>query len=161
MKKNLQDRIHGIEEYFRGIEMYNDCLIVKVVFPNRWNVSNSMDDAIKVAASETAANEYYYYADSNECDYDDIFDLIEATINGNKDTFLKLELLKEKVEELRSIFSDGTITVDMLRSLRFVMDEPKKKKGRKSKKSNKVEENGQGAEDNASVQNVVVNDDVQ
>ena len=62
------------------------------------------------------------------------------------------------MEELRSIFSDTTVTVDMLRSLRFVMDEPKKKKSRKPRKNKKVEEDGQCAENNTSVENVVLND---
>lgn len=162
MRLNLQDRIYSIEEYFRGIEMYNECLIVKVMFPQRWNVSNSSDNSIKVTPSESIPNEYFYYADSNEHDFDDIFDLIEATISGNKNTFLKLELLKEKVEELRELFSDADIPYERLMTLKFVLEEPKKKKQKKNNnKVKKVVEEDQCAENNHCNVEEKISDDVQ
>lgn len=139
-QRNLQDRINGISKYFSGIEMYNGALIVKVVLPDKWNVSNSIDGTIKVAKSDVKANEYYYYANSEEHTYDDVFDLIEETIEVNETTILKLELLREKVYELREIFADETISFEKLKRLKFTFESPKKGKTKKNKTENKEEE---------------------
>ena len=97
-KINLQDRMASMKPYFKGIEMYNEALIVKVVFPNNWKAYDSQDGKIKVTPSDTNPNESYYYASSEDTSYDDIFDLIEETIKANQDIILKLELLKKKIE---------------------------------------------------------------
>ena len=34
--KTLQERMNDMKPYFRGIEMYNEALMVKVVYPPRW-----------------------------------------------------------------------------------------------------------------------------
>ena len=99
--KTLQERMNDMKPYFRGIEMYNDALIVRVMLPQRWKAYNSNDGRIKATPSETVANEYFYYANSNDTTYEDIFDLIEETIKANNDIVLKLKLLRDKVEELK------------------------------------------------------------
>ena len=90
--------MNDMKPYFRGIEMYNDALIVRVMLPQRWKAYNSNDGRIKATPSETVANEYFYYANSNDTTYEDIFDLIEETIKANNDIVLKLKLLRDKVE---------------------------------------------------------------
>lgn len=97
-KKTLQERMESMRPYFKGIEMYNEALIVKVVFPNNWKAYDSQDGRIKVTPSESNPNESFYYANSGNSSYDDIFDLIEETIKANQDIILKLELLKDKIE---------------------------------------------------------------
>ena len=42
-KINLQDRMASMKPYFKGIEMYNEALIVKVVFPNNLKAYDSQD----------------------------------------------------------------------------------------------------------------------
>ena len=61
--------------YFRGIEMYNDALMVKVAYPNNWKAYPSDDGKINN---------------------------IKGHIN--QDIILKLKLLKDKVEELKELF---------------------------------------------------------
>ena len=118
-KINLQDRMASMKPYFKGIEMYNEALIVKVVFPTNWKAYDSQDGKIKVTPSDTNPNESYYYASSEDTSYDDIFDLIEETIKANQDIILKLELLKKKIEELKEVFSSHSY--DELCSLSFVL----------------------------------------
>ena len=125
--------------YFRGIEMYNEALMVKVVYPNNWKAYPSEDGRIKVTPSETNDNLTFYYANSNDTTYEDMFDLVEETIKANKDIVLKLKLLKEKVEELKELFSKRTY--EELQTLRFEFDKPKKDKPkRKYTRKKKVEE---------------------
>ena len=126
--KSLQERMNDMKPYFRGIEMYNEAIMVKVVFPNNWSAYPSNDGRVKVTPSDDGTMTYYY-ADSNEATYEDIFDLIEETIKANQDVLLKLQLLKEKVEELKETFS--RLTYEELKTLKFVTESVKKPKGRK------------------------------
>lgn len=137
--KTLQERMNDMKPYFRGIEMYNEALIVRVMFPNKWKAYNSADERIKVTPSETNANEVFYYADSENTNYEDIFDLIEETIKTNKDVFLKIKLLKDKIDELKELFSK--ISYEELLTLRFETDKSNKTKPkRKYNKKKKIEE---------------------
>lgn len=137
--KSLQERMDDMKPYFRAIEVYNRALMVRVVFPSNWKVYPSANDTIKVTSSETNANEVIYYADSSEATYEDMFDLVEETIKANQDIVLKLKLLKDKVEELKELFSK--LTYEELSTLKFVTDKPKEvKPKRKYTKKKKVEE---------------------
>ena len=124
-KRTLQERMTAISPYFRGIDMYNEALIVRVVYPNKWKAYNSSDGLIKAAPSENNENEIWYYANSKECDFDTIFDLIEETIKANNEIHLKLELLKTKIEELKGLFSQKPY--EELTRMRFVFDMSAKK----------------------------------
>ena len=135
----LQDEIMKLGYYFRGIEYYNDALIVKVNFPPRWQVYPSKDGNIKPAKSESNAGEYYYYGNMNKVSLDDIFGVIKETIEANKDAELKIQLLNDKANELKELFK--TTPYKKLLGLKFVIEEPKvEKPKRKYNKKKKVEE---------------------
>jgi len=134
--------MNDISPYFRGIEVYNTALIVKVVFPSNWKCFQSEDERIKVTVGEEDPTMVYYYADSSNTTYEDLFDLIEETIKVNQDTILKLKLLKEKVEELRELFSNHTY--DELQGITFSLETEKKPKRKYTKK--KKEENTEKVE---------------
>jgi len=142
MKKSLQDRMNDMKPYFRGIEMYNEALMVKVVLPNNWKAYPSKDNRIKVTPSDDGMMTYYY-ADSNDTTYEEMFDLIEETIKANNDIVLKLKLLKEKVEELKELFS--RLPYEELQTLKFVTEgvkkeKPKRKYTKKKKEAQKEKE---------------------
>jgi hypothetical protein len=137
--KTLQERMNDMKPYFRGIEMYNEAIMVKVVYPNNWRAYPSDDGRIKVTPSDDkSSNVTYYYADSNECTYEEMFDLVEQTIKANQDIVLKLKLLKDKVEELKELFQNTSY--DDLLNLQFVIEKPTKPKRKYVKKKVKVEE---------------------
>ena len=131
--------MNDMKPYFRAIEVYNNALMVRVVFPSNWKVYDRHDSVIKVTPSETNTNEVIYYADSAEATYEDIFDLVEETIKANQDIVLKLKLLKDKVEELKEMFS--RLPYEELTTLKFVTDKPKEvKPKRKYTKKKKADE---------------------
>lgn len=144
--KTLQDRMNDMRPYFRGIEMYNEALMVKVVYPDRWKAYPSDDGRIKVTPSDSDPNMTYYYADSNDTTYEEMFDLVEQTIKANKDIVLKLKLLKEKGEELKDIFSK--LSYEELLTLRFVTDKVGEKKPKRKYTKKKKEETVEVKEDN-------------
>ena len=135
----VEDYISKIGEYFERIERYNDALIVRVKLPERWGTYPSSDERIKVTKSEEVPNEYYYYGSSNDVNLEDIFQLIIETIQMNKDVLLKIELLKEKVQELKELFD--TKPLEELKTLKFVTEQPKKTKAKRkyTKKKKEVE----------------------
>ena len=135
----LQDEIMKLGDYFRGIEYFNDALIVKVNFPPRWQVYPSADGNIKPAKSEKSQGEYYYYGDMNKVSLDDIFGIIKETIDANKDAELKIQLLNSKMAELEDVFRKNPY--EKLLNLKFIIEEVKQEKPkRKYTKKKKKEE---------------------
>ena len=143
--KTLQERMNDMKPYFRGIEMYNEALMVKVVYPRNWKAYPSNDGRIKVTPSDDGALTYYY-ADSKDTSYEDMFDLVEETIKANNDIVLKLKLLKDKVSELKELFAE--LSYDELTTLKFVTEKvktekPKRKYTKKKKEVEKPKEEPQ------------------
>lgn len=134
----LQDRLKNNASYFRGMEVVNNLLIVKVQYQPKWGVFPSEDETIKVAKSEEVPNEWFYYADYATVTIDDIFDLIESTVEMNLSAVAKIELLNAKFEELKLLFAAEPL--EKLETLTFVMKEPKIKRKTVNKK-NKSEKN--------------------
>ena len=141
----LQDEILKLRDYFRGIEYFNDAIIVKVNFPLKWQVFPTPDGNIKPARSDNSQGEYYYYGDMNKVSLDDIFGLIKETIEANKDAELKIQLLSSKMNELKELFK--TTPYEELLTLSFYTDKktkeekPKRKYTRKKKKEETVASN--------------------
>lgn len=133
----LQERIKKNEAYFRGMEIVNNTAIIKVLYGEKWGAYPSQDEHIKVAKSDDVPNEWFYYADYTYTIIDEIFDLIEETINMNLSAIERLHLFNQKMEELKEIFANETL--DKLKTLQFKFEEEKKSKRKKSKKQNKQE----------------------
>jgi len=152
----LQDRMNDMRQYFRGIDVYNDALMVKVALPRNWRYYSSADDRIKVAPSEDGSDIVFFYADSNNTSYDEIFDFVEQTIKENEEITLKLTLLKEKVEELKDIFSNTPY--EKLKTLSFIFEDKKEEKPkRKYTKKKKVEKTDNNEEKQENVEDATAN----
>jgi len=134
----LQNKIDEIKPYFRSLETYNDALIVRVQFPNKWAVFPSDDGKIKPAPSSQVANEYFYYGDGKDVSLEDIFDFVKETIEVNQSLEIKAKLLVERAKELQELFE--TTPLEKLKTLKFVMEDVKKNKPkRKYTKKKKIE----------------------
>lgn len=131
----LQDEILRIEEYFRGIEYYNKAIIVKVMFPDKWQVFPSNDGKVKPAKADNG--EYYYYGSSDNVTLDDIFTLIKATIDSNRHAEEKIQFLLSKRKELDELFR--TTPFEKLKTLTFEFKPQKKSRKQRKKKEEAVE----------------------
>ena len=120
-KRTLQDRIKDNAKYFRGMEMTNGILIVKVLYEEKWGVYPKDDESVKVAKSTELPNEWYYYGDFDVITFDDVFDLIEETVEMNINAAKKIQLLNQKFEELKQIFA--TENLQKLETLYFGFNE--------------------------------------
>jgi hypothetical protein len=128
----LQERIQKNEKYFRGMEIVNNTVIIKVLYGEKWGAYPSQDEIIKVAKSDEVKNEWFYYADYTYTVIDDIFNLIEETIEMNLSAIERLELFNVKMEELKTLFANESL--QKLKTLSFQFEEVKKIKKNKSKK---------------------------
>ena len=128
----LQERIQKNEKYFRGLEIVNNTVIIKVLYGEKWGAYPSQDEIIKVAKSDDVKNEWFYYADYTYTVIDDIFNLIEETIEMNLSAIERLELFNVKMEELKTLFANEPL--QKLKTLSFQFEEIKKTKKNKSKK---------------------------
>lgn len=128
----LQERIQKNEKYFRGMEIVNNTVIIKVLYGEKWGAYPSQDENIKVAKSDEVKNEWFYYADYTYTVIDDIFNLIEETIEMNLSAIERLELFNIKMEELKTLFANESL--QKLKTLSFQFEEIKKTKKNKSKK---------------------------
>lgn len=122
----LQDKINKISKYFKSMELTNGTFIVSVRYEPKWGVFPSEDGEIKVTPSEEVADEWFYYAKASEKTIDDVFDLIDETIDSNLAAAEKYKLLIDKFEELKKMFAEEDL--DRLKTLKFVLGKPKKVK---------------------------------
>ena len=133
----LQERIKKNEVYFRGMEIVNNTAIIKVLYGEKWGAYPSPDERIKVAKSEEVPNEWFYFSDYTYTVIDEIFDLIEETIDMNLSAIERLGLFNQKMEELKELFANESLV--KLKTLTFHFEEEKPKRGNKKKKAVKVE----------------------
>lgn len=133
----LQERIKKNEVYFRGMEIVNNTAIIKVLYGEKWGAYPSPDEKIKVAKSDEVPNEWFYYSDYTYTVIDEIFDLIEETIDMNLSAIERLGLFNQKMEELKELFANESLS--KLKTLTFYFEEEKPKRNNKRKKKNKEE----------------------
>lgn len=118
----LQDNINKIKDYFVGMEMYNGLWVVRVKYRPKWGAYPPEDGTIDVVADENEADLWWYCAKNKEVEIDAIINLIEETIQTNLEAIKKVELFKLKANELKQIFSDESISLSKLQTLRFVFN---------------------------------------
>lgn len=137
---SLQERIQKNESYFKGMEIVNNTVIIKVLYGEKWGAYPTADERIKVAKSEEIPNEWFYYADYTYTIIDEIFDLIEETIDMNLSAIERLNLFNQKMEELKELFASESLA--KLKTLSFHFEEEKQKRNKRKKnvkKENAVE----------------------
>ena len=122
----LQDKINQYMEYFRGIDIQKNIIIIKVQFHDKWMTMNFSDDTIKVTPSEKVPNEWFFYGNIQNTTIDKIFDFVEYTIKFNQELEKKKKLFDEKKNELVKLFSEHSI--DELIKLKFVLGKNRRKK---------------------------------
>jgi len=141
----MQERLNGIKEYFRSIELIDGKWVLCVEYKPKWGAYPSDNGKIKVAPDEKVPNIYWYFSDNKNVAIEDIITLIEETIQTNIDAGKKAELFTAKAKELKELFSNVNIPFAKLKTLKFVFDEnasnvtEKKKSTKKTKPKTKKE----------------------
>ena len=128
---NIQERIKNISEYFIGMQMSTEdnIVYVRTRFPNNWVISELLEDNFHVRGIQDKKNNTQFFFTNIENGFDVVFDAIDFTIQMNKSALERLELFKEKVEELKELFDSEEI--EKLRRIEFTFKKQEKKSRKK------------------------------
>ena len=135
MSLNLQERIENLNIYFDSMNVSAEekIIYVRVIFPQGWVCSEVTEPNFNVkTAKDEIPGYFYFFADIN-IGFDKIFDAIDYNINFNLNAQEKVNLLREKIIELKNIFEEEEISV--LKTLEFKY---KKKKEKPKKNKNNI-----------------------
>lgn len=118
----IKERLKRISEYFKEMQIVTvdgeQMIYVIVNFPIGWTVENDLEERFStIVEMGNQANEFYFFTElDNEAK---VFDAIEYTINKMKDAIERAELLKQKVNELKTIFQNENNSIKDLRTIKF------------------------------------------
>lgn len=143
----IKDRIQNISEYFRQMQVtsVNGTQVVYVIveFPRGWIIDDEIESKFGISILKgNGPNEYFFCADIDVGE-EVLFDAIDYNISKMKDAIERAKLLQIKTKELSDMFQDESVSIQQLRTLKFVFDEselaeeiviPKKKEENKEEK---------------------------
>lgn len=115
----IQEKLDSLQPYVVGIRYIQGMQIVDAVFKDGWTVPNS--EIILKELVDESQNYYMFYSQNEGVTIDDLLDYVESIIGINIEREKKYELLKRKVEELKQLFKDNTLS--RLEKLKFVFSE--------------------------------------
>ena len=130
---SIKDKLKNIDAYFRGIDYYNDAIMVKCELPEKITIIEDSTKGIKATKGED--NLTYYYANKNDVEIEDILELIENTIKVYEEAREKAMLFRQKCEELKELFANTDI--ESLKNLKFIIEQQKKKTTKRKKEEQK------------------------
>jgi hypothetical protein len=122
---NIKERIKRISEYFKEMQIVNvdgiQTIYVVVNFPSNWRIDDEIENKYNTIVEKgNNANEYYFFTElENE---EKVFDAIEYNVEKMKDAIERATLLKQKINELKDLFQDESISIQTLRTLSFKME---------------------------------------
>ena len=122
---NIKERIKKISEYFKEMQVIDvdgvQTIYVVVKFPNGWKIDNTLEEKYKtIVEIGNEPNEFYFFTElENE---ENVFNAIEYNIEKMKDAIERATLLKQKINELKDLFQDESISIQTLRTLSFKME---------------------------------------
>ena len=130
---SIQERINKLGDYFKGMQVSaeNGIIYVTVQFQKGWACSEVTEHNFGVKAVQDEVPGVFYFFTDMEVGFDKVFDAIDYNIHFNEEAQAKVNLLREKIEELRNVFENEDINV--LKTLEFKY----KKKNTKISKSKK------------------------
>ena len=133
----MKKEIDKIREYFKGLTVTHDNIVLMVKFPETWILGLS-DGLLKDFKCEVRnMQDGVYFVDQFENGYDEIFKCANTIISFNKEMEAKSALLKQKAKELSELFLNSSL--DELEKLEFNFNKKPTQKAQKkttTKKNN-------------------------
>lgn len=127
----LQDRINNNIQYFKSVEVQNGVLMLRVTLKKGWGIVEYKDERLKAVKSDQADLYFFYGKIEDKVTIDELFDYFEYVVKFNLDIEDKKQLFKQKHDELITLFSEREL--EDLKTLSFVLECDKPKRGRKKK----------------------------
>lgn len=134
----MKKQIDKIREYFKGLTVTLDDIVLMVKFPDTWILGLS-DGLLKDFNCEVRRmQDGVYFVDQFENGYEEIFKCVNTVISANKEMEAKSALLKQKAKELSELFLNSSL--DELENLEFNFN---KKATQKSQKKTSTKKNNE------------------
>lgn len=133
----LNEQLIRLSSYKINFNIYEGTVIISLEYPKDWTVLQVNSNDIQT----TSENGRQFYWVPLQTDVEKVFELIDETIEYNKDIEAKSELFKQKIDEMRRIFLEEDLQT--LRTMEFKMKKKKlpKKKVTEEKENNITEVN--------------------
>lgn len=133
----LNEQLIRLSSYKINFNIYEGTVIISLEYPKDWTVLEINSSDIQT----TLENGRQFYWVPLQMDVEKVFELIDETIEYNKDIEAKSELFKQKIDEMRKIFLEEDLQT--LRTMEFKMKKKKlpKKKVTEEKENNITEAN--------------------
>ena len=133
----LNEQLIRLSSYKINFNIYEGTVIISLEYPKDWTVLEINSSDIQT----TSENGRQFYWVPLQMDVEKVFELIDETIEYNKDIEAKSELFKQKIDEMRKIFLEEDLQT--LRTMEFKMKKKKlpKKKVTEDKENNITEVN--------------------
>lgn len=133
----LNEQLIRLSSYKINFNIYEGTVIISLEYPKDWTILEINSSDIQT----TSENGRQFYWVPLQMDVEKVFELIDETIEYNKDIEAKSELFKQKIDEMRKIFLEEDLQT--LRTMEFKMKKKKlpKKKVTEDKENNITEVN--------------------
>ena len=133
----LNEQLIRLSSYKINFNIYEGTVIISLEYPKDWTILEINSSDIQT----TSENGGQFYWVPLQMDVEKVFELIDETIEYNKDIEAKSELFKQKIDEMRKIFLEEDLQT--LRTMEFKMKKKKlpKKKVTEEKENNITEVN--------------------
>ena len=123
---DINERINSIGKYFSAFNVQDGVVFLATTFPDKWTLFDplmiSQEFNVQIKQNE---DKTYFLCDISD-GLEPIFNAADFIIEQNKVLEEKTTLLKEKVEELRSLFEQESL--DRLKGLKFAFSDTIKEK---------------------------------
>ncbi len=126
---DFEKRLNNLSDYNVTFEIKQGYYHIALVFNKKWAVLDSDNPAIYI---ENRDGVIHYIAEKDGVTLDEMFDLIDETVNYNLDLQKKLDLFKLKAKELQEIFASQNLNVLETLTFTFAEGDDKKKKKNES-----------------------------
>lgn len=144
---DIANRIKNLGKYFVEMQVTTSegepVIYVVTQFPNGWVIDEEYAKEKAVAVRRDPSTGNYWFFTDMETGEGAIFDVIETNIEKMKEAIERANLLKEKTLELKELFSDESVPITKLRTIKFIMDDVAEETGdeiiipKKTEKGNK------------------------
>lgn len=131
----LNEQLIRLSSYKINFNIYEGTVIISLEYPKDWTILEINSSDIQT----TSENGRQFYWVPLQMDVEKVFELIDETIEYNKDIEAKSELFKQKIDEMRKIFLEEDLQT--LRTMEFKMKKKKlpKKRVMEGKEDNTTE----------------------
>lgn len=133
----LNEQLIRLSSYKINFNIYEGTVIISLEYPKDWTILEIKSDDIQT----TSENGRQFYWIPLQTDIEKVFELIDETIEYNKDIEAKSELFKQKIDEMRQLFLEEDLQT--LKTMEFKIKKKKlpKKKVTEEKEDNTIEVN--------------------